>query len=80
MKLNDKQSAKVADILASVSLTDVSWAIVNAKTTPTVAAIKGARQTITVEKRKLDKALVIYGLDLALDEAKALIAKAEKKA
>jgi hypothetical protein len=76
VKLTDKQSAKVSDLLKSVFETDdCAEAIKAAEVAPTAAAIKKARKLLAKELFKLDKALLIYGLDIAFDEAKALIEK-----
>ena len=80
MQLTDKQSAKVSDLLASVNLGgDVGSAITLAGQNPVAANIKKARKLLAKELHKLDKALAVFDIDLAYDEAAAIIAKIEGK-
>jgi hypothetical protein len=80
MNLSDKQIAKVKAFVDSVNVGgDVGGAITVASLNPTISKITAARKALMREVRKLDKALAIYGLDLAFDDAQALIEKAKEK-
>jgi len=79
MNLTEKQTVKLTELLKSVNFGDANQALNSADVNPSLANLKAARKAVAVELRKLDKALAVYGLDLALDEAKSLVEKAEKR-
>jgi hypothetical protein len=67
VKLTDKQIAKIDAIIEDAGLNkldDVS-----------AASLKAARKVEVKKVKAYDKALLVYDIDLALDEAKALIEK-----
>jgi hypothetical protein len=78
-KLTEKQQAKVKEIVVSVNLETAGTAITVAQDTPSIANLKAARKAIAKELHKLDKALAVYDIDLATDEAKMFIETAEAK-
>ena len=76
MKLTEKQLAKVKAITDTVFETDdVAEAGKVLSTDQSFKAIVSARKALKAEIKKLDKALVVYEIDLAFDEAKALVEK-----
>jgi hypothetical protein len=78
MKLADKQLAKVKAKVTSIFATDsVANAIKAMTADPSVTTIKKTRRALLAEVHVLNKALAFYGLDLAYDEAKAIVAEAE---
>jgi hypothetical protein len=78
MKLSEKQIERIAMFAASVNLANgLANAVEDAAREPTLANLKKARKAMVAELKKLDKALAEFGLSVALDEARALIAKAE---
>jgi hypothetical protein len=79
VKLTTKQQAKIANILSTVGLADSIEALKDAATTQEAKAIKVARKALAKELAKLDKALIVYGIDIAIDEAKASITSVETK-
>lgn len=80
VNLSDKQIAKVKAIIDSVDVSDVTLLTVAAKSGVTLSDLKNLRKAFKKEILKIDKALALYGLDLAYDEAAAIMAKLEGKA
>jgi 2',3'-cyclic-nucleotide 2'-phosphodiesterase (5'-nucleotidase family) len=80
MTLNEKQTAKVAGIIGTVDLTAATAALATASKNPSLANIKATRKAVAKELRTLDKALAVADIDIAFDEAKALVAKKTAKA
>jgi hypothetical protein len=80
MTLNEKQAAKVSSIVSTVDLTASTTALANANKNPSLANIRVTRKALAKELRTLDKALAVGDIDIAFDEAKALVAKKTAKA
>jgi hypothetical protein len=82
MKLTEKQMDKIVAIVAAVDITDAKAAVEAIAENGIVkdgsdGAIKIARKALIKQVRILDKALAVYGIDLATDEAKAFLDKVE---
>jgi hypothetical protein len=75
MKLSEKQLTKVTAIVNEIDLGSAQTALELAASVFDKGSLKDLRKALVKELRKIDKALLVYGLDLALDEAKALIEK-----
>ena len=79
MELNEKQLKKVEEIRKTVSLTAADDALEAFVEDQKVSDLKAARKLVAKELRKIDKALAVYEIDLAHDEAKAVVEKATGK-
>jgi hypothetical protein len=84
MKLTEKQMDKIVAIVAAVDITDAKAAVEAIAEHGIVkdgsaGAIKTARKALVKQVRILDKALAVYDIDLATDEAKAFIEKVDAK-
>jgi len=77
MALTDKQVGKIKKILEPTGLVDADNLLTEAKLDPSIRNLKVARKAIKGQLKIVDKALLICDIDLAFDEAKALIEKKE---
>ena len=75
IKLSEKQLAKVTELIASINLAGIATGLDVAAKAPSAERLKILRKDIAKQLHVVDKALAVYEIDLALDEAAALIAK-----
>jgi hypothetical protein len=71
--LNPRQIDKLDRLLLSIDLDNVNEAIVLARKIQLASNVKKARKALATELAKIDKALALYGIDIALDAAMRII-------
>jgi hypothetical protein len=75
MKLTEKQMVSLEKILGVVKLDNAETLVVEMVNDPNLANLKAARKELLRQVKAIDKALLVYGIDLAIDEAQKLIEK-----